>query len=40
MNVYNQHVKPTMGVVELFKVFSLSNEFKHIPIRDEEKVEL
>ena len=29
-----------MGIVELFKLFSLSNEFKQIPIRDEEKVEL
>ena len=29
-----------MSIVELFKLFSLSNEFKHIPIRDEEKVEL
>lgn len=29
-----------MGVIELFKVFSMSSEFKFIPIRDEEKVEL
>jgi len=29
-----------MGMIELMKVFSLSNEFKLIPIREEEKVEL
>ena len=38
--VYNQHLKFNMGMIELFKIFSLSNEFKLIPIREEEKVEL
>lgn len=38
--VYNQHLKPNMGMIELFKIFSLSNEFKLIPIREEEKLEL
>lgn len=38
--VYNSHIKPTMGIIELFKVFSMSSEFKFIPIRDEEKIEL
>lgn len=40
MALYNQHLKSNMGMIELFKVFSLSNEFKLIPIREEEKVEL
>jgi pre-mRNA-splicing helicase BRR2 len=38
--IYNEHIKPNMGIIELFKVFSLSNEFKYIPIREEEKLEL
>ena len=38
--VYIQHLKPNMGMIELFKIFSLSNEFKLIPIREEEKLEL
>ena len=33
MTVYNQHLKPTMGMIELFRVFALSNEFKLIPVR-------
>ncbi|EGR33237.1 hypothetical protein IMG5_058570 [Ichthyophthirius multifiliis] len=40
MEIYNKHLKLNMGVVEIFKVFSLSNEFKFIPIREEEKGEL
>ncbi|KAF9504269.1 hypothetical protein BS47DRAFT_1355400 [Hydnum rufescens UP504] len=36
MAVYNQHLKPTMSMIELFRVFALSNEFKLIP----EKLEL
>lgn len=30
---YNEHLKPNMGMIEIFRVFSLSNEFKFIPIR-------
>ena len=37
---FNEHIKPTMGLIELFRVFSLSHEFKYIPIRDEEKIEI
>jgi pre-mRNA-splicing helicase BRR2 len=37
---YNEHLKPNMGLIELFKLFSLSSEFKFIPIREEEKSEL
>ncbi len=29
-----------MGLIELLKVFSMSSEFKYIPIREEEKGEL
>eukprot|EP00922_Rhytidocystis_sp_ex-Travisia-forbesii_P046831 GHVS01069806.1.p1 GENE.GHVS01069806.1~~GHVS01069806.1.p1 ORF type:complete len:2164 (-),score=326.56 GHVS01069806.1:2269-8760(-) len=38
--VFNQHLKPTMSDIELLRLFSLSNEFKYIPVREEEKVEL
>ncbi|KAG8936165.1 DEIH-box ATPase [Tulasnella sp. 418] len=40
MAIYNQHLKPTMSTIELFRVFALSNEFKLIPVRQEEKLEL
>jgi len=33
MMVYNQHLRPTMSTLELFRVFALSNEFKLIPVR-------
>lgn len=29
-----------MGIIEIFRIFSLSHEFKNIPIRDEEKGEI
>lgn len=40
MAIYNQHLKPNMGMIDILKVFSLSQEFKLIPIREEEKGEL
>jgi len=40
MAVYNQHLKPTMTDIELLRLFSLSGEFKHITVREEEKLEL
>ena len=40
MLTYNQHLKPMMGHIELFCVFALSDEFKYIPICEEEKLEL
>ncbi|EAU82983.1 DNA polymerase theta/eta [Coprinopsis cinerea okayama7 len=40
MMVYNQHLRPTMSMIELFRVFALSNEFKLLPVRQEEKMEL
>lgn len=35
MVVYNQHLKPSMSTIELFRVFALSNEFKLIPVRQD-----
>ncbi|UYV81297.1 SNRNP200 [Cordylochernes scorpioides] len=40
MSTYNQLLKPTLSEIELFRVFSLSGEFKYITIREEEKIEL
>jgi pre-mRNA-splicing helicase BRR2 len=40
MSTYNQLLKPTLSEIELFRVFSLSGEFKNITIREEEKLEL
>ncbi|KAH7919595.1 Sec63-domain-containing protein [Leucogyrophana mollusca] len=40
MATYNQHLRPTMSTLELFRVFALSNEFKLLPVRQEEKLEL
>lgn len=40
MGVYNQHLKPVLTPIELFRIFSMSEEFKFIPVRQEEKLEL
>uniref|UniRef100_A0A915HM77 U5 small nuclear ribonucleoprotein 200 kDa helicase n=1 Tax=Romanomermis culicivorax TaxID=13658 RepID=A0A915HM77_ROMCU len=40
MQTYNQLLKPTLSEIELFRVFSLSSEFKLIGVREEEKLEL
>lgn len=40
MQIYNQLLKPTLTEIELFRVFSLSCEFKNITVREEEKLEL
>ena len=40
MKTYNTHLKPTLGMIELFKVFALSEEFKYIPVREDEKLEI
>jgi len=37
---FNDHLKPMMSDIELLRLFSLSNEFKYIPVREEEKVEM
>ncbi|KAF2754265.1 pre-mRNA splicing helicase-like protein [Pseudovirgaria hyperparasitica] len=40
MHTYNQHIQPSISTIELFRVFALSEEFKYIPVRQEEKLEL
>ena len=40
MKTYNIHLKPNLTYIELFRVFSLSDEFKYIPVREDEKLEL
>ena len=40
MSIYNKHLKPNLNLIDLFRVFALSNEFKLIPVRQEEKLEL
>lgn len=40
MATYHQHLRSTMTTIELFRVFALSKEFKLLPVRQEEKLEL
>lgn len=40
MATYNLHLKPMLSHIDLFRVFALSDEFKFIPVREEEKLEL
>ena len=40
MTTYNQHIQPSITPIELFRVFALSDEFKYIPVRQDEKLEL
>ena len=40
MAVYNRHMRPNMSDIELLRLFSLSGEFTHITVREEEKLEL
>ncbi|KAL4570790.1 hypothetical protein LXL04_026453 [Taraxacum kok-saghyz] len=37
---YNEHLKPTMSDIELCRLFSLSEEFKFVSVRQDEKMEL
>ncbi|XP_018470327.2 DExH-box ATP-dependent RNA helicase DExH12 [Raphanus sativus] len=37
---YNEHLKPTMGDIDLYRLFSLSEEFKYVSVRQDEKMEL
>ncbi|GAB2300493.1 DExH-box ATP-dependent RNA helicase DExH12 [Dionaea muscipula] len=37
---YNEDLKPTMGYIELCWLFSLSEEFKYVTVRQDEKMEL
>jgi len=40
ISIYNDHLKPSMTDIELFRVFSLSPEFQYINVREEEKLEI
>lgn len=40
ITVYNENLKPGVSLIELFKIFSMSAEFKLVPVREEEKNEL
>ena len=39
-STYNQLLKPYLSEIELFRVFSLSAEFRNITVREEEKLEV
>ncbi|CAF3825159.1 unnamed protein product [Rotaria sp. Silwood1] len=38
--MYNQLLEPTFSEIDLFLIFSLSSEFRHIIGREEKKLEL
>ena len=40
MLTYNHHIQPSISTIELFRIFALSDEFKYIPVRQDEKLEL
>ena len=40
MSIYNQHIQPGISSIEMFRIFALSDEFKYIPVRPDEKLEL
>ncbi|PON21655.1 hypothetical protein TGAM01_v209544 [Trichoderma gamsii] len=40
MDTYNNLIQPSITTIELFRVFALSDEFKYIPVRQDEKLEL
>ena len=40
MDTYNNLIQPNISTIELFRVFALSAEFKYIPVRQDEKLEL
>ena len=40
MQIYSEHLKPHMNLIDIFRLFALSNEFKFVPIRENEKLEL
>ncbi|EPQ30981.1 uncharacterized protein PFL1_01170 [Pseudozyma flocculosa PF-1] len=40
MSTYHQHIKPHLGMIDLFRIFALSNEFKHQVVRQDEKLEV
>ncbi|KEH28731.1 U5 small nuclear ribonucleoprotein 200 kDa helicase [Medicago truncatula] len=40
ISTYNEHLKASMGNIELSQLFSLSEEFKYVTVRQDEKIEL
>lgn len=40
MQTYNSLLKNTASEIDLFRIFSMSSEFKQIMVREEEKLEL
>ena len=40
MLTYNRNIQPSVSPIELFRIFALSEEFKYIPVRQDEKLEL
>ncbi|TDH71432.1 uncharacterized protein CCR75_005989 [Bremia lactucae] len=40
IRTYNEYLKPRMSDIEILRLFSLSNEFKYVIVRSEEKLEL
>ncbi|KAN0065928.1 Pre-mRNA-splicing helicase BRR2 [Thecaphora frezii] len=40
MATYHQHIKPHLGMIDLFRIFALSNEFKYQVVRQDEKLEV
>ncbi|KAK5939534.1 Pre-mRNA-splicing helicase BRR2 [Knufia obscura] len=40
MLTYNFHLQPNISTIELFRIFAQSDEFKYIPVRQDEKLEL
>ena len=40
ISTYNEYLKPTIGDIELCRLFSLSEEFKYVGVRQDEKMEL
>ena len=40
MAMYSRHLRPNMADIDLLRLFSMSGEFAHITVREEEKLEL
>lgn len=40
IQTYNQLLKPTLSEIELFRVFSLSSEFRNITVREVGRVQI
>ncbi|PKI82775.1 Brr2p [Malassezia vespertilionis] len=40
MGTFHRHLKSHVGMIELLRIFSLSDEFKHQMVRQDEKVEV